>query len=52
MPKIKSGRAEGIANCINSTELNLKLKKDKDISSQDIRLPSTLLVFLERILDG
>lgn len=45
------GRAKGIENSINILELNLGLKKDKDIS-KSIHLPSTLLVFLETILDG
>lgn len=44
-------RAKGIANSTNIIELNLGLKKDKDIS-KGIYLLSTLLVFLERILDG
>lgn len=51
MPKIKSVGAKGTVNCINNTELNWGLKKDKDIS-KGIHLPYTLSVFLERILDG
>lgn len=51
MPKIKSARAKGTANSINTIELNLGLKKDKG-TSKGIQLPSTLLVFLERIFYG